>query len=273
MRCKFCGAEIPDGTNFCPNCGKDLSKLRRCVKCGEMIDDDATFCPFCGTQQPRQQQAQAEQTEQDKQPMSQRPIQQSLNQSAQPMRDTPTYEEHTDSNNKWLWIVVAAVVAVIAIGGVYYFMEVRPSKTVAVAGDGNSASPDSTTSVEESESTTPAEERQEVEEKPVEEVKPVEEEEKPEVESKVVDEEEVKPEVKSRVVEEEEEKPEVKPKKEEEKHEDTEERKQALKDLSDSIEAEFESGDISRQQMVDEINQRLGTKKRLNNWSDEQQIC
>lgn len=170
MRCKFCGAEIPDGTNFCPNCGKDLSKLRRCVKCGEMIDDDATFCPFCGTQQPRQQQAQAEQTEQNKQSMYQRTTRQTLNQSAQPMSETPTCEEHTDSSNKWLWIVIVAVVAVIAIGGgLYYFQKVRPSKTVVVAGNGNSDSPDSTTTVEESESTTPAEERQEVEERPEEE--------------------------------------------------------------------------------------------------------
>lgn len=58
-----------------------------------------------------------------------------------------------------------------------------------------------------------------------------------------------------------------------EEDEDTEERKKALKDLSDSIEAEFESGDISRQQMVEEINYRLGTKKRLNNWSDEEVVA
>lgn len=169
MKCRYCGAEIPDDSAFCPNCGKKIEKVRRCVKCGEVIDDDATFCPFCGTQQPRQQQAQTEQTEQNKQPMPQRPTQQELSQSPQPISETPTYEEHTDSSNKWIWIVVAAVVAVIAIGGVYYFMEVKPSKTVVVAGDGNSASPDSTTSVEESESTAPAEERPEVEEKPVEE--------------------------------------------------------------------------------------------------------
>lgn len=169
MKCRYCGAEIPDDSAFCPNCGKKIEKVRRCVKCGEVIDDDATFCPFCGTQQPRQQQAQTEQTEQNKQPMPQRPTQQKLSQSPQPISETPTYEEHTDSSNKWIWIVVAAVVAVFAIGGVYYFMEVKPSKTVVVAGDGNSASPDSTTSVEESESTTPAEERQEVGEKPVEE--------------------------------------------------------------------------------------------------------
>lgn len=52
MKCKYCGAEIPNGTNFCPNCGKDLSQLRKCVKCGEIIDDDVAFCPYCGAEQP-----------------------------------------------------------------------------------------------------------------------------------------------------------------------------------------------------------------------------
>ena len=27
MFCKFCGAELPDGTNFCPICGKDDSSV------------------------------------------------------------------------------------------------------------------------------------------------------------------------------------------------------------------------------------------------------
>lgn len=52
MKCKYCGAEVPKESQFCPNCGKDLSKLRKCVKCGEIIDDDATFCPHCGAEQP-----------------------------------------------------------------------------------------------------------------------------------------------------------------------------------------------------------------------------
>ena len=52
MKCKYCGAEVPDGSKFCPSCGKDLSNVRKCVKCGEIIDDDATFCPHCGAEQP-----------------------------------------------------------------------------------------------------------------------------------------------------------------------------------------------------------------------------
>ncbi len=52
MKCKYCGTELPKGTKFCTNCGKDLSSLRKCVKCGKIIDDDATFCPYCGAEQP-----------------------------------------------------------------------------------------------------------------------------------------------------------------------------------------------------------------------------
>ncbi len=52
MRCKYCGTELPNGTDFCTNCGKDLSKLNKCFKCGEIIDDDTTFCPHCGVEQP-----------------------------------------------------------------------------------------------------------------------------------------------------------------------------------------------------------------------------
>lgn len=46
----------------------------------------------------------------------------------------------------------------------------------------------------------------------------------------------------------------------------------ALKDLQESIRAEVESGDISRQQMVEEINRRLGTKSRMTKWSDEEVV-
>ncbi len=53
MKCKLCGAEIPDDAVFCPVCGGNLQS-RRCVNCGEVIDEDATFCPFCGAAQPHE---------------------------------------------------------------------------------------------------------------------------------------------------------------------------------------------------------------------------
>lgn len=84
MKCKYCGVEVPKESQFCPNCGKDLSKLKKCVKCGEIIDDDATFCPHCGAEQP----------------------------------------VYLDANphKKWIWIVAAILVLVLVSGGGYYFM-------------------------------------------------------------------------------------------------------------------------------------------------------
>jgi RNA polymerase subunit RPABC4/transcription elongation factor Spt4 len=100
MKCKYCGAEVPKESQFCPNCGKDLSKLRKCVKCGEIIDDDATFCPHCGAEQ-------------------------------------PVYLEDTPS--PWRKVIVIGiaivVVAILGIGG-YYFMNRKgqePTKTENVA--------------------------------------------------------------------------------------------------------------------------------------------
>lgn len=100
MKCKYCGAEVPKESQFCPNCGKDLSKLRKCVKCGEIIDDDATFCPHCGAEQ-------------------------------------PVYDEDTPS--PWRKVIVIGiaivVVAILGIGG-YYFMNRKgqePTKTENVA--------------------------------------------------------------------------------------------------------------------------------------------
>lgn len=109
MKCRYCGAEIPDGSAFCPNCGKKIEKVRRCVKSHSVLLRNTTATATTWTDGAKRQ---------NKQPISQRPTQQTLNQSSQPMSETPTYEEQTDSSNKWLWIVVAAVVAVIAIGGV-----------------------------------------------------------------------------------------------------------------------------------------------------------
>ena len=53
MKCRFCDSDIEQDAQFCPNCGKDLSKFSKCVKCGELLDNDTVFCPHCGTEQPR----------------------------------------------------------------------------------------------------------------------------------------------------------------------------------------------------------------------------
>lgn len=60
MKCKYCNAEIEQDAQFCPNCGKDLSKFNKCVKCGELLDNDTVFCSYCGTEQPHEEKAEAE---------------------------------------------------------------------------------------------------------------------------------------------------------------------------------------------------------------------
>lgn len=60
MKCKYCNADIEQDAQFCPNCGKDLSKFNKCVKCGELLDNETVFCPHCGTEQPHEEKVEVE---------------------------------------------------------------------------------------------------------------------------------------------------------------------------------------------------------------------
>lgn len=47
--CEECNATYPDGTNFCPKCGKATKKLAAtCPKCGTALMKGAMFCHKCG---------------------------------------------------------------------------------------------------------------------------------------------------------------------------------------------------------------------------------
>lgn len=47
--CEDCDATYPDGTNFCPKCGKATKKLAAsCPKCGTALMKGAMFCHKCG---------------------------------------------------------------------------------------------------------------------------------------------------------------------------------------------------------------------------------
>lgn len=51
MRCRECGAELPDGVSFCRYCGSkvELVKEKRfCPSCGASITSGVKFCRNCG---------------------------------------------------------------------------------------------------------------------------------------------------------------------------------------------------------------------------------
>jgi len=50
--CPHCGAQIPEGSKFCPSCGKKASVSKvACGNCGAQINEGAKFCPECGQSQ------------------------------------------------------------------------------------------------------------------------------------------------------------------------------------------------------------------------------
>jgi RNA polymerase subunit RPABC4/transcription elongation factor Spt4 len=57
MKCKYCNGEIEQDSQFCPHCGKNLTKFKKCIKCGELLDKGTAFCPYCGTEQPHEEKA------------------------------------------------------------------------------------------------------------------------------------------------------------------------------------------------------------------------
>lgn len=50
MACPKCGAQIPAGSKFCPECGQSTaSEAKKCANCGTQLPEGTKFCPECGT--------------------------------------------------------------------------------------------------------------------------------------------------------------------------------------------------------------------------------
>lgn len=45
-KCSVCGAAVPAGAKFCPECGSSVKRV--CPKCGASLSPSAKFCPDCG---------------------------------------------------------------------------------------------------------------------------------------------------------------------------------------------------------------------------------
>lgn len=49
MFCTKCGAEIAEGSKFCPRCGaRQATPTPYCSKCGTEVPEGSEFCPNCG---------------------------------------------------------------------------------------------------------------------------------------------------------------------------------------------------------------------------------
>jgi len=101
MKCKYCNANVEQDAQFCPNCGKDFSKLKKCVKCGELLDKDTLFCPHCGTEQPRKK----------------RPV------------------EKKTSSKKWLWVVIGLFLLGAIGAGIFFYS----GNNMELSEDGNAS--------------------------------------------------------------------------------------------------------------------------------------
>lgn len=116
MKCIYCHAEIEQSAQFCPYCGKDLSKFNKCIKCGELLDDGTAFCPNCGTEQTKG-------------------LYRNHSQDMQGMVNTlqPNGKRKT---NKWIWIVSTILLLGLVIGiGCYGFNQTKQDVAPQAATD------------------------------------------------------------------------------------------------------------------------------------------
>lgn len=49
VNCPECNNQVPEGENFCPNCGAKQIQKVFCPECGKETDSTTAFCPECGT--------------------------------------------------------------------------------------------------------------------------------------------------------------------------------------------------------------------------------
>ena len=48
LTCTNCGAALAPGAKFCPECGTKVETVRRCPKCNAVVPAGTKFCPECG---------------------------------------------------------------------------------------------------------------------------------------------------------------------------------------------------------------------------------
>lgn len=106
MICKVCEKEIPDGSNFCPECGARLFNPK-CLNCGGALTADNKFCPNCGRP-----------TSAERKPY----FDTSVKPTYAAPHYNPVYEERVPKKKTpffrrfWFWAILVFAVLVVALG-------------------------------------------------------------------------------------------------------------------------------------------------------------
>ena len=48
LDCGWCGAEVPPGLEYCPNCGHQYVAMQTCPRCGAQVPINIRLCASCG---------------------------------------------------------------------------------------------------------------------------------------------------------------------------------------------------------------------------------
>ena len=114
IKCKECGSMISDRATKCPKCGCPIGQNRACSECGEQIPEGVSECPNCGCPTTGAEEI---------------PVQQEI------LEAQPIYysEDNGGRSHKWLYVLIALLLAIIAGGGYYVYssLEEKDSETDA----------------------------------------------------------------------------------------------------------------------------------------------
>lgn len=117
MNCTNCGKTLPNDSEFCTFCGKEIEKglTPKCSKCGSEIPKDSEFCPYCGVQYKQ---------EYGKANMPKGTVSPAPTKTKQKKRAVHT-ERKKPRKKQLLWIIVGVICILLLLGMNVYQMSVN----------------------------------------------------------------------------------------------------------------------------------------------------